>query len=167
MSEVFDAELLLLRNRFSKTLGYFSPCFNSILLPAHTVEAANGKTLRTIVHEKAHWTQFNASPWGQFLLLLYEWYVWLSEEILVHTRQASRRVDKPLSFFRVFCTFRGSNHVAVTRPGRGGQRPPKLSMARAMSASGEWNPNALRISSRSLVFRLSTLALDSPCATAA
>jgi hypothetical protein len=40
-------------------------------------------------------------------------------------------------------------------------------MARAMSASGEWNPNALRINSRSLVFKRSTLALDSPWETAA
>ena len=36
-------------------------------------------------------------------------------------------------------------------------------MARAMSASGEWNPKARRVISRSLVLRLSTLALDSPC----
>ena len=91
-------------------------------------------------------------------------------------RRRSRRRHKGLATYRlvrysddfvvllkgVFCTFRGSNHVAVSRPGRGGQRPPKLSMARAMSASGEWNPNARRINSRSLVLRLSTLAFDSP-----
>src|SRR6266498_4211671 len=35
-------------------------------------------------------------------------------------------------------------HV-VARPGSGGQSPPRSSMARATSASGERNPNAMRV----------------------
>src|SRR5439155_9174444 len=40
--------------------------------------------------------------------------------------------------------------VHQARPGRGGQSPPRLSMASAMSASGERNPNATRVSRRIL-----------------
>ena len=47
----------------------------------------------------------------------------------------------------LFCCFRGSvgSYVCsiegqAVRPGRGGQQPPLVSMAMAMSASGEWNP---------------------------
>jgi len=35
---------------------------------------------------------------------------------------------------RTYCRFRGSVH----RPGRGGQRPPRLSIASAMTACCEW-----------------------------
>ena len=45
------------------------------------------------------------------------------------------------------------------RPGRGGQSPPKVSLASAMRASVEWNPKARRMTSRSLPLRLSTRAL--------
>ena len=37
-------------------------------------------------------------------------------------------------FFRISCRFRGWCH----RPGRGGQRPASVSIARAMTAQGEW-----------------------------
>ena len=41
--------------------------------------------------------------------------------------------------------------------------PPRSSMARATSASGERNPKAMRVRSRSLVFTLSTQAVRSHC----
>src|SRR6266536_3584798 len=51
------------------------------------------------------------------------------------------------------------------RPGSGGHRPPRASMARPMRACGSWNPNAMRVIRRSLVFTDSTSALDSRCST--
>ena len=38
----------------------------------------------------------------------------------------------------------------MVRPGRAGRWPPRASMARAMSASGERNPNAMQVSRRIL-----------------
>jgi hypothetical protein len=61
--------------------------------------------------------------------------------------------------FWLFCRICGS---AQARPGSGGHRPPRASMASPMSASGEWNPNAIRVSSRSLVLTDSTRPLDRP-----
>ena len=61
---------------------------------------------------------------------------------------------------RVYCHIRGSG---CARPGRSGHSPPTLSIARPISASGERNPNAIRVSTRSLVLTDSTRALDSPC----
>jgi len=43
-------------------------------------------------------------------------------------------VDQLGEFFGISCRFRGWCH----RPGRGGQRPARASMARAMTAQGEW-----------------------------
>src|SRR6266498_1903321 len=60
----------------------------------------------------------------------------------------------------------GSSPASVghqVRPGRGGHRPPRLSMARAISASGDLKPNATRVSRRILVLTDSTSPLDSPC----
>src|SRR5665811_212620 len=65
--------------------------------------------------------------------------------------------------FGLLCWIRGHDQV-IARPGRGGHMPPRSSMARATSASGERNPKAMRVRSRSLVFTLSTRALDSPWA---
>ena len=45
--------------------------------------------------------------------------------------------------------------------------PPRSSMARATSASGERNPNAILVNSRSLVLTLSTRALERPWISAA
>src|SRR5664280_1308340 len=56
--------------------------------------------------------------------------------------------------FRLLCWIRGHDQV-IARPGRGGHMPPRSSMARATSASGERNPKAMRARSRSLVFTLS------------
>jgi class 3 adenylate cyclase/tetratricopeptide (TPR) repeat protein len=64
-----------------------------------------------------------------------------------------------LLYFWLFCRIRG---CAQARPGSGGHRPPRASMASAMSASGERNPNAIRVSSRSLVLTDSTRPLDRP-----
>src|SRR5664279_3901569 len=50
----------------------------------------------------------------------------------------------------------------AARPGRLGRWPPRLSMARAIRASGERKPNAIRVSSRILVLTDSIKALDSP-----
>jgi hypothetical protein len=52
--------------------------------------------------------------------------------------------------------------VGQARPGSGGHRPPSASMARLISASGEWKPNAIRVSRRSLVLTDSTSPLDRP-----
>ena len=60
---------------------------------------------------------------------------------------------------RLLCWIRGHDQV-IARPGRGGHMPPRSSMARATSASGERNPKAMRVRSRSLVFTLSTRAFD-------
>jgi hypothetical protein len=60
--------------------------------------------------------------------------------------------------------FFGSCAVSVGHlPGSGGQSPPRLSMARPMRASVERNPNAIRVSRRSLVLTDSTRALEAPC----
>src|SRR6266542_4453567 len=53
------------------------------------------------------------------------------------------------------------------RPGSGGHSPPTLSIASAISAWGERNPNATRVSRRILVLVDSTRALDSPSVSAA
>ena len=45
------------------------------------------------------------------------------------------------------------------RPGRGGQKPPRLSIARAMRVSGDWQPTAMRMMSWTLVFQLYTRPL--------
>src|SRR5664280_500822 len=61
----------------------------------------------------------------------------------------------------LLCWIRGHDQV-IARPGRGGHMPPRSSMARATRASGERNPKAMRVRSRSFVFTLSTRAFDSP-----
>jgi hypothetical protein len=53
--------------------------------------------------------------------------------------------------------------VGQARPGSGGHSPPRASMARPMSAAGDLNPNAIRVSRRSLVLTDSTRALEAPC----
>src|SRR5207247_1825233 len=70
----------------------------------------------------------------------------------------------PPPLFGLFCCIRGS---AQARPGSGGHRPPRASMASPISASGERNPKAIRVSSRSLVLTDSTRPLDSPCSKVA
>src|SRR5664280_3084707 len=59
----------------------------------------------------------------------------------------------------LICWIRGHDQV-IARPGRGGHMPPRSSVARATSASGERNPKAMRVRSRSLVLTLSTRAFD-------
>src|SRR4051794_14815099 len=51
-------------------------------------------------------------------------------------------------------------------PGSGGQRPPRVSPAIAISASGLRKPYARRVSSRRWVLVASERALDRPCSTA-
>src|SRR5450759_1518993 len=68
--------------------------------------------------------------------------------------------------FRLLCWIRGHDQV-IARPGKGGHMPPRSSMARATRASGERNPKAMRVRSRSFVFTLSTRAFDSPWLSAA
>src|SRR5829696_8366189 len=65
---------------------------------------------------------------------------------------------------RLFQRFRGSFHA---RSGSGGHSPPTLSITSAISALGERNPNATRVSSRILVLVDSTSPLDSPSVSAA
>ena len=62
-------------------------------------------------------------------------------------RVIPRSIKAPSDEQWLFCCFRGSvgSYVCsiegqAVRPGRGGQQPPLVSMAMAMSASGEWNP---------------------------
>ena len=52
--------------------------------------------------------------------------------------------------------------MGQARPGSVGRSPPRASMASAMSASAEWNPNAIRVISRILVFIDSMRPLDKP-----
>jgi len=47
------------------------------------------------------------------------------------------------------------------RPGRGGQRPASVSIARAITALGEWKPKPRRVISRIWVFTCSTRAFES------
>src|SRR5664280_220658 len=68
--------------------------------------------------------------------------------------------------FGLLCWIRRHDQV-IARPGRGGHMPPRSSMARATRASGERNPKAMRVRSRSFVFTLSTRAFDSPWLSAA
>ena len=51
--------------------------------------------------------------------------------------------------------------------GSGGQRSARESIARAIRASGLWNPNARRVISRICVLIASTRALERPCSIAA
>src|SRR4029450_13524943 len=53
--------------------------------------------------------------------------------------------------------------VGQARLGSGGHSPPRASMARPMSAAGDLNPNAIRVSRRSLVLTDSPRALEAPC----
>lgn len=98
MGNGIDGEQFLLRNQVSEALGNYSPIYNSVLIPMSTFKKQD-EWLSTLFHEKTHWAQFNLSPWGQFLLYLYEFYVGLSEEILVHTKASCGRIDKPLLIF--------------------------------------------------------------------
>jgi hypothetical protein len=50
----------------------------------------------------------------------------------------------------------------VSRPGSGGQRPPRLSIASAISASGVWKPKARQVIRRSWVLNCSTRAFAEP-----
>ena len=50
----------------------------------------------------------------------------------------------------------------VISSGRGGQRPPRVSMAMEISASGVWNPYARVVRVRRCVFVASERALDIP-----
>ena len=60
-----------------------------------------------------------------------------------------------VAYFRIFCCFHG-------RFGSAGHRPPRVSMAMAMKASGVWNPLARLVSARRCVFVASESALDRP-----
>ncbi len=99
MDSHVDGEQFLLRNQVSNVLGYYSQIYNSVLIPADVFEQAGGQLMATLAHEKMHWAQFNLSPWGQFLLHIYETYIGLSEEILVRTKTSAGRIDKPLWIF--------------------------------------------------------------------
>ena len=57
--------------------------------------------------------------------------------------------------FGTSCCFHG-------RFGSAGHRPPRVSMAMAMNASGVWNPLARLVSARRCVFVASESALDRP-----
>src|SRR5664279_4610245 len=57
--------------------------------------------------------------------------------------------------FRTSCCFHG-------RFGSAGHRPPRVSIAMAMKASGVWNPLARLVSARRCVFVASESALDRP-----
>jgi len=61
----------------------------------------------------------------------------------------------------VFWHSRGSGH-GHCRPGRGGQRPPRVSSERAIRAWAERNPNARRAISQTLVLSDSTRPLLTP-----
>ena len=63
-------------------------------------------------------------------------------------------------FFGLFCCICGSGYA---RPGRLGHSPPRASMASPISAWGDLNPKAIRVSSRSRVLTDSTRALEAPC----
>ena len=76
------------------------------------------------------------------------------------TREANQPTGQKI---RISCRIRGLCH----RPGSGGQRPPRASIASAIAACGEWNPNARRVIRRSWVFTCSTRAFDSPLRMAA
>jgi hypothetical protein len=79
-----------------------------------------------------------------------------------------------------FCTFApvvtlpGSNQAVLLVPWvlsrcaaaalvAGGSQPPRLSIAKAIMASGDLKPKAIRVKRRTLVFVLSTSPLDSRC----
>src|SRR5215211_6114064 len=63
----------------------------------------------------------------------------------------------------------GSSPASVGghRPGRGGHSPPTVSIASPIKASGDLNPNAIRVSRRILVLTDSTSPLDRPSVSAA
>ena len=52
--------------------------------------------------------------------------------------------------------------LGVYRCGSAGHVPPRVSVAMAMSASGEWKPYALLVIARKWVLVASTRAFDSP-----
>ena len=53
--------------------------------------------------------------------------------------------------------------MGQARPGSTGFRPPRLSIARLIKASGDLNPNATRVINLILVFMDSTRPLLNPC----
>ncbi len=67
----------------------------------------------------------------------------------------------PCPFFGVFWHSRGSVHHGC-RPGSDGQRPPRASSDRAISAGAERKPNARRAISRTFVLSDSTRPLLTP-----
>src|SRR5674536_221355 len=68
----------------------------------------------------------------------------------------------------VFFFFQAEDGIRDAQESRGlGDVYKRQSMARATSASGERNPKAMRVRSRSFVLTLSTRAFDSPWLSAA
>src|SRR5204863_5319099 len=65
MANGIDGEQFLLRNQASDALGYYSPFYNSVLIPMAVFEGQDEQLLSALFHEKTHWAQFNLSPWGQ------------------------------------------------------------------------------------------------------
>jgi Tn3 transposase DDE domain len=74
----------------------------------------------------------------------------------------SRPHKRLVAYFGVFWHIRGSGQ-SDCRPGKGGQRPPRVSSLRPISAWAERNPNARRAINRTLVLSDSTRPLLTPC----
>jgi hypothetical protein len=92
----------------------------------------------------------------------------INEELLAYcdVGQITFTRGRSATKMRVFWHFRGSGQ-ARWRPGKGGQRPPRVSSDSAISAWAERNPNARRAISRTLVFSDSTRPLLTPCSSVA
>ena len=86
---------------------------------------------------------------SQFPDLTYEIEAIVADGDLVVARVRSRGTN------RTSCCFHG-------RFGSAGHRPPRVSIAMAMKASGVWNPLARLVSARRCVFVASESALDRP-----
>ena len=118
--------------------------------PRHTTKAIDGQTLtgwftedftlaelRTLrAKERIPQLRRNTIYDGRYRVPTFEGVIDLVQRL-------SRELGRPIgiypetkhpSYFRTYCRFRGLFH----RPGSGGQSPPRLSMARAMTASCEW-----------------------------
>src|SRR5664280_887275 len=83
----------------------------------------------------------------------------MGQKAVVFTTQLSAKdcagVFRTAGDFGTSCCFHG-------RFGSAGHRPPRVSIAMAMKASGVWNPLARLVSARRCVFVASESALDRP-----
>lgn len=113
------SETLLLRDLKNDALGLYSPTFNSICLTEKLLKEAHGDdspeqnatAWGTIVHEKTHWHQYHATPWGYYQTSLLSTYVSLTEFLFKRYYELEGKLVKPLARFLEGGTHRKNDSV--------------------------------------------------------